>query len=642
MGIDAIQLSALLRGHTSIADVARASLRRWGRLGRASARPNTGQADAEISAAAADALSRAPRIFTTNDLSGCLPVDRYRQRAQAILDHRIEIFGREQFLGSDIDWHLDLLENGDPKGPWELGRMAHLQELACASRLCPSLAADARAEIVAQIESFLDQTRSGEGLHGSASLEVAVRNISWLLTLELAGGASRFPRPFVERIGRRMVDDGWFLAQHLEDRGVVPGNHLIGDLAGLYLLGVALDGAPGGDHFRRLARTRLSREASRQILADGAHFEGSTSYHRFTLELLLLAELYARARNESLGISSLLHRMFVVLRGQLTSAGEDPRFGDGDDARVLTMVPRSPHEHAPLTVLGALLFDDPDLAASLDGEEALWIFGRLPTAPPSNPSSAARFVQGGLQILRSPRWYVAMRSGSYGQKGIGGHAHNDQLSIVANLDGAPLIVDGGTGSYSGDPLLRNLLRGTGAHSTAILGGQEQSPIHFERLFALPDRAGGRMLALEDLGNRALISAEHGGYLRLPSKVTHRRRVCLDRDLEQIKIIDEFDGVGIEAVEIRFHLAGPTFPLYSANLLKQNELFGARGVACTGAILLTQSPLEIHSKKSVRSAVYGQSSLGSLVRLCGVLRLPARVECWLIPQEGIAVGDDIRS
>ena len=56
MGLDTIQLSALLRGDTSIADVVRASLRRWG--GRASARPHTGQADAEISAAAADALRR--------------------------------------------------------------------------------------------------------------------------------------------------------------------------------------------------------------------------------------------------------------------------------------------------------------------------------------------------------------------------------------------------------------------------------------------------------------------------------------------------------------------------------------------------------------------------------------------------------
>ena len=60
-----------------------------------------------------------------------------------------------------------------------------------------------------------------------------MRALHWLAAVELAGGATALPRAFVERLAGALLADGCFLATHLEDRGIVPANHLLGNYVGL-------------------------------------------------------------------------------------------------------------------------------------------------------------------------------------------------------------------------------------------------------------------------------------------------------------------------------------------------------------------------------------------------------------------------
>lgn len=80
----------------------------------------------------------------------------------------------------------------------------------------------------------------------------------------------------------------------------------------------------------------------------------------------------------------------------------------------------------------------------------------------------------GLYIYRSPSLYLAIRCGSIGQNGNGGHAHNDQLSFELTLKGKDLIRDPGTYLYTPSPEKRNLFRSTPAHFTPQYKGQEQN------------------------------------------------------------------------------------------------------------------------------------------------------------------------
>jgi hypothetical protein len=620
---------------------------------------------------AARALERAPRLFTGADLRGAYrahfpdALERFRRRAQPLLDREIDVFGRPVALGARIDWHLDRLSGrrydpsrpsaeidlfaggADPKGAWEPARAAHLVELGAAVRLYPDLGAAGRAEIRAQIESFLDDNPVGYGVHFASPLEVAVRVIHWLGALELAGGARAFPFGFIARLGRSLLEQGLFLSAEREDGAVVPANHLIGDLVALAVLGLALEGTPGAASLRRAGRS-LPRAAARQVGADGAHFEASTAYHRFALELLLCAHLPLSAAGHDSGLGPLLRRMFAFASGILAPDGSDPGFGDGDDARMLPLVPRPPRDHAYLRSVGAALLGDASLGPP-DGklhEEALWWSGpaafacalrRAPQLPPPSQS----FPSGGVHLLRAPRWYVAFRSGGHGQGGVGGHAHNDQLSLVVHLDGRPLIIDSGTGGYTADPLLRDRFRGTAAHSTVVVDGAEQSPLHPDRPFALPDDAPAPPVRLEELGEEARLDGEHRGYLRLPARARHQRRLRLLRSLNALLIEDQLLGRGAAAIEVRFQLAAAARRVLSPELraraaaleaqLGPFDLDEAVEVPGLAALLpVGHAPLRLRLSSAVQSPRYATLAPSWLASWEGRLNLPVDMRFVILP------------
>ncbi|HEX9101011.1 MAG TPA: hypothetical protein VF997_02350, partial [Polyangia bacterium] len=138
------------------ADLWRVVARRVGeKLSRRQPQPRF---DAEAVRAAAEALGRAPRVFTKAPLGDAYrvlfpdAVARLRARAEAILRHDIDVFGVPRAVGAPIDWLRDPLtgrrcdgdglfpDGVDPKGCWELARGAHLVELAAAARIATELA----------------------------------------------------------------------------------------------------------------------------------------------------------------------------------------------------------------------------------------------------------------------------------------------------------------------------------------------------------------------------------------------------------------------------------------------------------------------------------------------------------------------
>jgi hypothetical protein len=65
----------------------------------------------------------------------------------------------------------------------------------------------------------------------------------------------------------------------------------------------------------------------------------------------------------------------------------------------------------------------------------------------------------------------------------GGHAHTDALSVVLTVEGEPLLVDPGTGSYIGNSTIRDRMRSARMHNTVVLDGRHpaipRGPFHWE-------------------------------------------------------------------------------------------------------------------------------------------------------------------
>jgi hypothetical protein len=128
-----------------------------------------------------------------------------------------------------------------------------------------------------------------------------------------------------------------------------------------------------------------------------------------------------------------------------------------------------------------------------------------------NESKLYAYSGFGLYIYRSRNMYLAVRCGSIGQKGNGGHAHNDNLSFELNVKGRDFIVDGGSYLYTPLPKIRNEFRSTRAHNTLAVDGFEQNRWEsgLKGLFSMMDDAQGHVLDL----SAEYLKGEHSGFGR---------------------------------------------------------------------------------------------------------------------------------
>ena len=128
-----------------------------------------------------------------------------------------------------------------------------------------------------------------------------------------------------------------------------------------------------------------------------------------------------------------------------------------------------------------------------------------------NESKLYAYSGFGLYIYRSRNMYLAVRCGSIGQKGNGGHAHNDNLSFELNVKGRDFIIDGGSYLYTPLPKIRNEFRSTRAHNTLAVDGFEQNrwKSGLKGLFSMSDDAQGHVLDL----SAEYLKGEHSGFGR---------------------------------------------------------------------------------------------------------------------------------
>lgn len=191
------------------------------------------------------------------------------------------------------------------------------------------------------------------------------------------------------------------------------------------------------------------------------------------------------------------------------------------------------------------------LAAGLCGiSSAKYFTGEREESCAQTPdrNKSAAFPDFGLWVIREGDWEFALRCGTIGQRGKGGHAHNDQLAITLNCGGRKFFVDTGTYLYTPAPEMRNRFRSTSMHNTLCIDGKEQNDWlrgGGDVLFwMLGDRSRGRVTEYSS----ERWSAEHRGY-----GMPHKRSVEWSAD--KIRGADECEADGKQY--LMFHLAPET-------------------------------------------------------------------------------------
>lgn len=482
--------------------------------------------------------------------------------AEKWLRHDFRFFGNpETSLGADIEWahdpisdhrwpmapsrSIDYRFNGqDPKWVWELNRLQHLPVLVEAwmisgeSRFVDGAIRDLRSWIMAN--------PFGQGVAWSGGFEAGVRAMSVAVALR---GLRHYDGLDAETDSLALGMLGRSAVKSWGERSLFSSanNHLIGEMGGLALTAILFPELPHAERDERRALSVLVREADRQILSDGSGVEQSLRYHLFTADVLVLviAALRERGGSPPAALVDALERSTSFLEALVQAGESTPWYGDDDESFALRLQAercRSVQAHlsSARAVLGwPTLPGDDDLAAALL-RHGLGGRGRL--ARSSSPEPARSFVapDAGLVVLRSEAGHrTVVDVGRLGQRPIAAHGHADALAVTLDIDGVPVVVDPGTGSYYRYPAWREAHRATRLHATVEVDGRSQSVAGGRFMWA---RHAEVSLRHVDLG-QGLVEAEHDGYRRLADPVTHRRWLIAPPEGDDWVVVDWCSAAG---------------------------------------------------------------------------------------------------
>lgn len=499
-------------------------------------------------------------------------------RAERICRHQFDLLGYEGLdYGPEIDWHLDAVngkraplkpwfkinyldysEVGDVKVTWELNRHQHLVMLAKA--YCFTGDERFAEEMICQWYSWRKHNSYPIGVNWASSLEVAFRSISWLWILHLLQKCTLVSSGFKSDVHQALMLGGRHIERYLSTY-FSPNTHLLGEGVALFFLGV-LCNSRSTERWKRRGWDIVLAQADRQIQPDGVHFEQSTYYHVYALDLFLHARILAATNGIPIPprIDCVLEQMLDVLC-LLGRTSMPPRLGDDDGGRLFDPR-RNRVEHLldPLST-GAALFARSDFKAIKPDlvEETVWLLGsekasRFDTVPISSPPlDSVALRSSGLYLMISPSKptsRLTVDAGPHGADG-GGHGHADALSIQLAVGGRDVLVDAGTFVYASAGAERQMFRGTASHNTLQVDGIDQAepagPFPWRHL---PE------VRVENwtMGSSFdLLIASHHGYARLADPVIHRRYVFGLKSRFWL-VLDELEGQGNHRTDVFWHLA----------------------------------------------------------------------------------------
>jgi hypothetical protein len=467
----------------------------------------------------------------------------------------------------------------DVKFLWEVNR--HLWWVPLAQHY--ALTGDHRGldRIGQLLASWLEACPYARGANWSSPVEHGIRLINWSLVWHLIGGCDS---PLFHGNDGRHLRERWLKSvyQHMRfasdnySRFSSADNHLIGEAAGVYVASHTWDRWSQSRHMRGEAKTILEREAALQFGRDGVNLEQATCYHKFSLQFLIASGLCGRANGDDFSAEfwSRVEAGVTFMAALMDCRGNVPPIGDSDDGEVWRLGHgREFNAYRSLVAIGAALFRRSDLQAKAEATcthadpQVPWLTGLVPPAADTAAMQRlpSRFDQGGYVILgerlhSDDEFRVTFDCGPLGYNRIAGHGHADALSVLVSWGGVPLLVDPGTYCYNAEPEYRHFFRGTRAHNTLVVDGNDQSEYGASFLWL---RSVECTVVIEPDATPRSVHACHDGYTRLDDPVIHHRRVTMGVGHEPLMIEDWIDCALAHQVTLLWHCA-PNATLLSGN------------------------------------------------------------------------------
>jgi hypothetical protein len=502
--------------------------------------------------------------------------ERLLAKAERVLEDQLSFFDLENVhIGDPVQWHTDFSsgitgpmrhrtfvnyrnfpEFGDCKLVWEPNRHHQLVVLARAYRVT----GDERfaQKVVTLIRSWSRDNPFGYGMNWKSPMEVAIRNINWIVALDLLLDSPSIDRKIFADMIATVYLGSWDTERRLS-RGSSSNNHLIGEAAGIFIAASWFPDFPQARRWQERAKHILEEEIHKQTYDDGCTREHAFGYMFFVIQFLTLSMLAGQRCGVefSARFKARLHQMYSFLAEVSVDTGLPPGLGDADDGYVLDLG-ELPRDAAQLITVGAELFADETLRLTEGSETAYWLTAatpRSPTAPDRGESVA--FDASGYFLLRSGgsrenEMAVFFDCAELGYGTIAAHGHADCLAFTLSVGGHEIFVDGGTYDYFTHPQWRDYFRSSRAHNTLVVDGQNQSEMTGPFMWGA--RANAAVIGWQNNSSVVCVYGEHDGYRNLPVPAVHRRTLRLDKSSIALEVTDEVVTDGAHMVERYLHLA----------------------------------------------------------------------------------------
>ncbi len=518
----------------------------------------------------------------------------YIARAERIIDGKFDVFGLSGIalgmpplwnrdpktgtlapmtVGMTLDYRNEALV-GDIKYLWEPNRHLQLTTLCQAYWVTKDLRYLEGFKVL--LSSWIAQCPYPQGPNWASSLEAGIRLINWSICWQLIGEADSpvFEGEDGQAFKAVWLDSIWAhstFASENWSRYSSANNHLIGEAAGLFVAAVTWPAWRQSAGWRAISHAILTREAVRQVHPDGVLKEQAVSYMQFVGDFLLMAGLAGRSSgfefNQAYWES--LERMLDFLASMMDVAGHLPMIGDADDGYVVRLSPVDGFcPYRSLLASGGILFKRTDFlekAGEID-DKTKWLMGAeiqgdpaVQVAAPSRCADPVRtsFPNGGYYLLGSD--FGSEREircvadvGPLGYLSIAAHGHADALSFSLSIGGCEFLIDPGTYSYHTLKVWRDYFRGTSAHNTIRVDGQDQSLSGGN--FMWLRHANARVLQWRDDPETVELIGEHDGYRMLKDPVDHRRSWRLEKGARVLNVCDRLMCTSEHQVERWWHFS----------------------------------------------------------------------------------------
>ncbi len=181
----------------------------------------------------------------------------------------------------------------DIKIPWEIGRLQHLPQMAFTALASNDHTANMLAhEFRNQVLDFAAANPPRLGAQWACTMDVAIRAANMALAYTLFRQKEELEAidmHFKREMGQILRRHGHYIAHNLEWWSVLTSNHYLSNVCGLAFVAASLEATSETDAWLAFAADQLNSEIDKQFYDDGVNFEGSTFYHRLSLEMALSA-----------------------------------------------------------------------------------------------------------------------------------------------------------------------------------------------------------------------------------------------------------------------------------------------------------------------------------------------------------------